>query len=68
MEATERTMPRLGDAPGNGGGPTAGEIGRATQRREQISHLLAASRAAVDRVLSTDSDTFLKQVKQHGGQ
>lgn len=68
MEAGERTIARGPETAMGGGGPSAADLERGSQRRHQTSQLLAASRSAVSRALSSNSDTFLRQVRQQSGQ
>ena len=50
--------------PGDGGTPTAD----LRPLREQAQSLVAASRDAVNRSLSRDSEAFLRAMRQEGGQ
>ena len=69
MQAGDRTRESASIATAIAGpGPTGREIERGVERRSQVAQLLAAGRSAVDRALSENSDAFLRQVRQQGGQ
>ena len=53
------------EAGGSGGGSPTGDLSAA---REDASRCLEAGRAAIARGLSRDSQTFLQESRQQGGQ
>ena len=62
-----RTRPAPTRQGGDGGGPAAAG-GNLDQLRTEGERLLAAGDAAIDRVLSGNSEEFLRSSRQHGGE
>ena len=49
-------------------GPSGGSDGAAGGMREQGESFLSAADRAIDRALSTDANSFLRQIRQDSGQ
>ncbi len=64
----EMRLRPLAERHGAGGGGPAGGEGSLDVLRAEGERLLAAADEVIDRVLSGDTEAFLRASRQHGGQ